>query len=407
MELTATKYKQTEVGLIPEDWEVITLSDAVKKFQLGGNYPNSEVENQYPLMKMGNIDRGTFKFKKIEYIASDLPDEKDRLKFGDVLFNTRNTLDLVGKVAIWKDELNKAYFNSNLMRFEFDQNQIASNFFFNYLINTKQNVDQLRAIAIGTTSVAAIYTRDLINIKLIKPSLTEQKAIAKVLSDTDALIQALEKKIAKKKLIKKGVMQKLLTPKEGWDYIRLGDITTMNSGGTPTTTVSKYYGGNIVWVSISDISDSGKYISNSLKKISDEGLTNSSARLFKSGTVLLAMYASIGKCCIATNDVTTSQAILGITTSKELLNEYLYYYLIYKVNDLISQGQQGTQSNLNKGIVEDYQIHLPKTDTQKQIAQTLSDMDKELEFLEQKLSKYQLAKQGMMQQLLTGKIRIL
>ncbi|QNJ97044.1 restriction endonuclease subunit S [Constantimarinum furrinae] len=240
----------------------------------------------------------------------------------------------------------------------------------------------------------------------LPPSINEQKAITQVLSDTDALIQALEKKIAKKKLIKKGVMQRLLTPKEGWDYVRLGDLSTMNSGGTPLTTNEKYYGGNIVWISISDISEAGKYISNSSKRISEDGLTNSSARLFKSGTVLLAMYASIGKCCIATTEVTTSQAILGINPSNQLINEFLYYYLIFKVEDLISQGQQGTQSNLNKGIVGDYKIHLPQREEQKEIAQILSDMDKEINNLEQKLFKYQLAKQGMMQQLLTGKIRL-
>jgi type I restriction enzyme S subunit len=240
----------------------------------------------------------------------------------------------------------------------------------------------------------------------LPPTLEEQRAIATVLSDTDALIQALEKKIAKKKLIKKGVMQELLRPKEGWDYVRLGEISNMNSGGTPLTSNVRYYEGNIIWVSISDISGAGKYISSSSKKISEEGLTNSSARLFKPGTVLLAMYASIGKCCLATKEVSTSQAILGITTSNQLINEFLYYYLVFKVNDLINQGQQGTQSNLNKGIVEDYHIHLPNVEEQSRIAQILSDMDKEIEHLEQKLSKYQLAKQGLMQQLLTGKIRL-
>ena len=66
--MTKQGYKQTEVGLIPEDWNVISIAKAVQNLQLGGNYPNSEVSNEYPLMKMGNLDRGFFKFDKIQYI---------------------------------------------------------------------------------------------------------------------------------------------------------------------------------------------------------------------------------------------------------------------------------------------------------------------------------------------------
>ena len=97
-------YKQTEVGIIPEDWEVKKLGEILQSTQLGGNYHNSEKETSYPLMKMGNINRGTINLSKVEYITEKVrPSEKDKLNFDDVLFNTRNTLDLVGKVAIWKN----------------------------------------------------------------------------------------------------------------------------------------------------------------------------------------------------------------------------------------------------------------------------------------------------------------
>jgi type I restriction enzyme S subunit len=118
------------------------------------------------------------------------------------------------------------------------------------------------------------------------------------------------------------------------------------------------------------------------------------------------MYASIGKCTIAKEEVTTSQAILGIKVQKSLDTEFLYYYFIHKKNELINQGQQGTQANLNKGMIQDIKLFLPNIEEQKAISEILSDMDLEIEQLESKKAKYQSIKHGMMQELLTGKTRL-
>jgi type I restriction enzyme S subunit len=187
----------------------------------------------------------------------------------------------------------------------------------------------------------------------------------------------------------------------------LGDISSMSSGGTPLTHVSEYYNGNINWVSISDMTLSGKYISNTLRKITNKGLQNSSARLFPVNTILLAMYASIGKCCIATDLVSTSQAILGITTSERLNEEFLYYFLYFNREKIANQGQQGTQSNLNKSMVEDVKLWIPKIQEQNAVVDVLADIDNEIQILEEKKQKGSMLKQGMMQELLTGKTRII
>ena len=197
-----------------EGWEVKKLGDVLKNTQLGGNYPNSEKISNSPLIKMGNIQRGFISINKIEYIIDSYKsEERDRLKYGDVLFNTRNTLELVGKVSVWRDELPKAYFNSNLMRFEFNSNLVSSNFFMSYLLNTKDSIARLKDIATGTTSVAAIYTRDLVKIEIPLPNLAEQTRIATILSDMDAELSALEQKLEKYKKVKLGMMQELLTGK--------------------------------------------------------------------------------------------------------------------------------------------------------------------------------------------------
>src|SRR5690606_34320146 len=111
----------------------------------------------------------------------------------------------------WNNELPLAYFNSNIMRFKFDKSVISSNRFMNYTFNTQETISSLKNIATGTTSVAAIYTRDLLKINLFIPPKKEQTRIATILSDMDAEIAQLEQKLDKYKLLKQGLMQELLT----------------------------------------------------------------------------------------------------------------------------------------------------------------------------------------------------
>jgi type I restriction enzyme S subunit len=163
-------------------------------------------------MKMGNIARGRFDLTKLEFISAHVtPEAEHRLVVGDVLFNTRNTLDLVGKVAIWRNELPIAYFNSNLLRLEFDSRKISSNEYVNYALNAKRAMARLRGLATGTTSVAAIYTKDLMGFQMIVPPKSEQVAIAAALSDMDAELAGLEQRREKTRALKQGMMQELLT----------------------------------------------------------------------------------------------------------------------------------------------------------------------------------------------------
>ena len=119
------------------------------------------------------------------------------------------------------------------------------------------------------------------------------------------------------------------------------------------------------------------------------------------------MYASIGKCCISRNRITSSQAILGIFDFKGLDVEFLYYNLSSRTKELIALGQTGTQSNLSKKIVSEILVN-PPVDAQEQraIAKVLSDMDEEIAGIEVELEKAKNVKTGMMQQLLTGKVRL-
>ena len=188
-------------------------------------------------------------------------------------------------------------------------------------------------------------------------------------------------------------MQELLTGKrrlpgfEGeWATVSLGSVAAMNSGGTPSTGRDDFYGGDIPWVSITDMTSSGRFISETERTLTDLGLTNCTAKRFPAGTILYAMYASLGECSIAAREVTTSQAILGIRPGSLLINEYLYYWL-KSICGSVVMGQQGTQSNLNKKMVQEFSLGLPSKDEQSVITKALVDIDNDIDALKLKLEK--------------------
>lgn len=233
------------------------------------------------------------------------------------------------------------------------------------------------------------------------------------MSDADALIKSLETLLAKKRQVKQGAMSELLSGKrrlpgfsDEWKDKKLGELSEMGSGGTPLSSNPDYYNGNIPWVSIADMTKSGKFISTTENNLTVAGLNSSSAQMFPKGTVLYAMYASLGECSIAEIPLCTSQAILGIRVKPNLSNEFLFYFLSFLKPQVKTMGQQGTQSNLNKGMVQNFQLKLPTLPEQTAIAEILSDMDAEIRAVEEKLSKARAVKAGMMSELLTGRVRL-
>ena len=258
-----------------------------------------------------------------------------------------------------------------------------------------------------------INDKMLLSIPILLPPLDEQKRIAEVLSLCDDIIENLTELIEKKEQYKKGVMQRVLSGEvrfkgftDEWKTVRLGNITEMSSGGTPNTKNKEYWNGNIVWVTIKDITSANNFLYDSEKKITKKGLENSSAKMFPINTILYAMYASIGECIISKVECTTSQAILGIECSEKIDFMFLYYLLVSYKNNAKRMRQTGTQPNLNKQIVSDFEFNIPSLEEQKKIAGLLSVIDEEIENLKKQLELRKQQKKGLMQKLLTGEVRV-
>lgn len=177
---------------------------------------------------------------------------------------------------------------------------------------------------------------------------------------------------------------------DGWKWSTIQEVCKQKpqSGGTPLSSNPSYYGGDIPWVITEDLTSAGMYIDSTLKKITQLGYDESNVRLFPKGTILFAMYGSIGRMSIAKIELTTNQAILGlIPDDKKIISEYLYYYLDYAKNLIIKRGRGGTQSNVNAKIVCEFQIILPPLPVQKQIVAKLDAQMAQIEIMKQEAEK--------------------
>jgi type I restriction enzyme S subunit len=402
-------YKRTDIGVIPVDWDVTSV-DAEFSVQLG-KMLDSEKNTGVSRPFLGNraVQWGRVELSGIGEIRLTPADlQRYRLHPGDLLVCEGGE---VGRSAVWNGPLDECYYQKALHRLRPKRG---------YSVHLMQSMLQRMTSSgylqnfVTQTSIAHLPKDKFLAVQLPLPaSETEQNVIVEALSDADALIESLDQLIAKKRDLKQAAMQQLLTGKirlpgfEGeWEAKRLGELSDMASGGTPLSSIPAFYSGGIPWVSIADMTRAGRVLETTEKTLTALGLERSAAQLFPEGTVLYAMYASLGECCIAGLPVTTSQAILGIRAKQRLFPTFLYYTLDSMKTKVRTLGQQGTQANLNKAIVQSFEIALPSREEQISIATVLSDIDAELTALEARRDKARLLKQGMMQELLAGRIRL-
>lgn len=405
--------KLTSIGLIPEDWDAISLSK-VGVFGKGSGVTRANAQSgNIPCIRYGEIYTSHNDYIKTFYsnISPEIASTATKLKKGDVLFTgSGETKEEIGKaVAFLGDE--DAYAGGDIIILS--PNMESSSMYLGYVLNSKSAVAQKASMGQGD-AVVHIHAKELADVVIPWPKVEEQERIADALSSMDALISGLDEAIEKKRQIKEGLMQNLLTGRarlpgfnEKWIDVRLRDVCMMNSGGTPSTSDPHFYGGDILFLSISDMTNSGKYIYSTEKRITEDGYNCSSARMFPAGTLMYAMYASLGKCSITKVDVAVSQAILGFHSLKNIDTEYLYYYLASIEKSVKQTGQTGTQSNLSKNIVENFQLAIPSLEEQQAIASLLRTVDDDIDCCITKREKYNLIKHGMMQELLTGKTRLI
>jgi type I restriction enzyme S subunit len=402
-------YKQTEVGVIPEDWGISSVGDEFT-IQLG-KMLDSERNTGEPKPYIGNravqwgrID--TTDLATVPMTKADL--NKYRLDEGDILVCEGGE---VGRAAIWNAQINECYFQKALHRLK----PISG-------YNNKLMVAILRRWAdkgilknyVTQTSIAHLPRDKFLTIPIPVPPAEEQRAIATALSDVDALLEELDRLIAKKRDIKQAAMQQLLTGEtrlpgfeEEWEIRTLSSISDIRSGGTPSTSDSRLWNGGIPWCTPTDITFlKSKYLLKTERTISRQGLQSSSAELIPAGSTIMTSRATIGECAINRVPMATNQGFKNLIPTA-VDNEFLYYMMTMQKDRLISLCTGSTFLEIGKKQLDGYELFIPSSmEEQAAISLIVSDMDTEIQALEQRRSKTAELKQGMMQELLTGRTRL-
>lgn len=409
-----TKFKNTEIGRIPDDWEIRTINSfcSVKTGPFGSMlHAEDYVAKGTPIVTTEHFKNGI-----LPLVGKDIPQvgiedlkrmSSYTLTKDDIVFSRVGSVDINALVTVRQ----KGWlFSGRVLRVRpFKQ---TDSLYLHYGLLKHSVRSDIVSRAVGLT-MASINTKILGETELSLPPLNEQHSIASALTSIDNLISSLGKLIEKKKNIKQGAMQQLLSGKirlkeftEPWVYRKISEIATTSSGGTPSRSIPNYYYGDIKWFTTIELKDN--YLYDSVEYITREALNNSSAKMFSANTILMAMYgATIGKLGVLKEPSTTNQACCAIKCN-DIVEIFLFYILLYNRKSIIEKGCGAGQPNISQAIVNELSFLVPPCEKEQQaIANILSKMDNEITALEAKRAKYEAIKQGMMQQLLTGKIRLI
>ncbi|MBK8848636.1 MAG: restriction endonuclease subunit S [Saprospiraceae bacterium] len=405
MELVAAKYKKTELGLIPEDWNLVEFQEVMDGFSSGQTPYRGNPEfyrGDIPWITSGELNYNVITDTKEKINIEGVQDANLKtIPKGTFLFaitgleaaGTRGSCAITGIDATTNQSCMALYPKKGLLTTPYLYHfyvRYGNELAFKYCQGTKQ-----QSFTGGIAKKLPI---------IIPPTIEEQTAIATVLSDTDALIDSLEKLIDKKRNIKQGAMQKLLQPKEGWQSKKLSEIGEIITGGTPPTITQEYWNGSIPWITPTDISIE-KDIFHSEREISEAGLNV--LRKLPANTLLVTCIASIGKNAILRKRGACNQQINAIVPNQENDVDFLYYLIENNKQYILSKAGITATLLISKRDFSEIIFSFPnKKEEQTHIATILSDMDAEINAFEIKLEKYRNVKSGMSQTLLTGKIRI-
>ena len=290
-----------------------------------------------------------------------------------------------------------------------DLNVIRGSFDPKFLVNMLSGKKRLALAALAQgNSVVHLYPSQIAKLRVELPKLTEQRKIADFLSAVDTKITLLgEKKVALEEF-KRGMMQQLFAQKlrftstdgsafPDWKEKKLGDIGELSGGGTPESGISKYWDGNIIWFTPSEIKT--KYLSESARKITELGVRNSSAKLLPAGALVLSTRATIGEVGIATRQCTTNQGFQSIVVNRDQHNEYWYYWIIQHRGELRRRAAGSTFPEIKKTEVANVPVLVPHIEEQRKIADFLSAVDTKITLLADKKTALEAFRKGLLQKM--------
>ena len=390
-DLEKQEFKQT-MGIVADDWDVDEIQNHTKITTGSKNTQDRIKDGLYPFF---------VRSKKIERINTYSFDGESVVTAGD---------GDIGKIFHYIN--GKFDFHQRVYKISYFDNLLDGYFF--YLYFKKYFLKRVMSLTAKST-VDSIRMEMIAEMLIPLPEKQEQLRIASTMRDIIELIKKLEIIIEKKKNIKQGTMQELLTGKrrlegfnEKWKEKILPNIGKIISGGTPSSLKKEYWNGDILWAVPTDITKlTNNYIEDTERKITSIGLQESSSELLPIGTILITSRATIGECAIAKKPICTNQGFQNLVCNNKFDNIFIFYSILFNKKKLNEFTAGSTFKEISKKQMEKISILVPiDISEQEEIAKILSDMDSEIKELETKRDKYIMIKNGMMQKLLTGEIRL-
>ena len=386
-------YKQTKVGIIPEDWEVVKLSEIFSKSFYGTSDSTNEI-GKYPVLRMGNMQNGTLDLKDLVYL--DLVEKefkKYQLKKGDILLNRTNSYELVGKISLF--DLDGDYLSASYIVAYRPNFKVLNSIFINNLLNTTYFQDKIRTIATKGVSQANINPtsfKEVINIPL--PPLKEQEKIAEILTTWDEAISKQTELLRAKELLKIALMQKLLSGEvrfsgfsDEWEEVRLGEICKITTGK----------------LNANAMVENGQYTfftcARETYKINEFAFDTEALLVSGNGANVGYIHYFKGKFNAYQRTYVLDDFEHDIFLIKYLLDKYLSLQISREKNE-------GNTPYITLPTLTKMKLKLPSLPEQQKIAEVLSLADDETNLLKNELEELKQQKKALMQKLLTGEVRV-
>ena len=405
-------YRQTEVGVIPEDWAVRRVDTVCKLINGRGFKPFEWQKEGHPIIRIQNLNGSDdFNFYTGAY------DAKLEVEPGQLLFAWSGSRGTSFGPHVWRGPL--GLLNYHTWKVQVHESEVTRGFFLYALRHLTAFIE---SEAHGASALVHTQKWEMEGFQFpLPPTKTEQEAIAEALSDADALIESLEQLITKKRQIKQGAMQELLTGKTRlpgfsgeWVVKRLGDESDLiTKGTTPTSLGRNFIKQGINFVKIESLTEDGTVLPEMLAAVDEETHRLLKRSQLQENDILFSIAGALGRTAIVNADLlpaNTNQAlaIIRLKPQSYLRHGFILKYLAGPqiLTHVTAINVQAAQANLSLEDIRSFEVPAPSDAEQTAIATILSDMDTAIEALEAKLTKTRQLKQGMMHNLLTGRIRL-
>lgn len=397
-------------------WKTVKIKD-IAKINPDSISPKTPQDTLINYIDLESVKKGKILAIK-EMQLSDAPSRAKRVvKSGDVLFSTVRPYQK--NFTIIENEQDNLIASTGFAILRAKENS-DSRFLYQMLYSDvvmNQIISEMKG-----SNYPAVNASDVENVEILLPSLEEQQKIASILSTVDEQIDETEQLIVKTKELKKGLMQQLLTKgightefkqtelgeiPENWGITSIEEISTVIRGASPRPKGDpRYYGGKVPRLMVADVTRDKKYVTPKIDFLTEAGALKS--RPMKKGDFVVVCSGTVGLPAILAVDACIHDGFLALKDIDDKCSkEFLYYQFSSLREELDAAATHGgVFTNLTTQIVKEFKITLPSIEEQQKIAAILSTVDEQIEVYEQEKAKYEELKKGLMQQLLTGQIRV-